>query len=133
MAMGRSNPGPSLRRLTGERLTTTRRSGHSSPELSTAGLTLSLASWTVAPGRPVRQSAGSPRPMCASTTTRCPWTPTTVPAFTLPYTAATVARGSDSAAGRGPPRGGRSLEGVLEDLNVGWVTRTQAPDADHVE
>ena len=54
MAMGRSSPGPSLRRLTGDRLTTTRRSGHSRPELSTAGLTRSRASCTDAPGSPVR-------------------------------------------------------------------------------
>ncbi len=69
IATGRSSPGPSLRRLPGERFTTTRRSGHSSPALSTAGRIRSRASCTGAPGRPVSVSEGNPRPMCASTTT----------------------------------------------------------------
>ena len=43
-AMGRSKPGPSLRIPAGDRLTTTRRSGHVRPELSTAGRTRSRAS-----------------------------------------------------------------------------------------
>ena len=63
-------PGPSLRRVPGERFTTTRRSSHSSPALSTAGLIRSRASWTPAPGSPVIVSDGSPRPTCASTATR---------------------------------------------------------------
>ena len=37
----------------------------------------SSASWTAAPGSSVSVSEGSPRPMSASTTTRCPRTPTT--------------------------------------------------------
>ena len=70
IATGRSSPGPSFRSVPGERLTTTRRSGHSNPALSTAGLIRSRASWTPAPGRPVSVSDGSPRPTCASTATR---------------------------------------------------------------
>jgi hypothetical protein len=70
IATGRSSPGPSFRSVPGERLTTTRRSGHSNPALSTAGLIRSRASWTPAPGRPVSVSDGSPRPTCASTVTR---------------------------------------------------------------
>ena len=53
----------------GERFTTTRRSGHSRPALSTAGRIRSRASCTPAPGSPVRVSDGSPRPTCASTAT----------------------------------------------------------------
>ncbi len=86
IATGRSSPGPSLRRLPGDRLTTTRRSGHSSRALSTAGRIRSRASWTAAPGRPVSVSDGSPRPMYASTMTRCPRTPTTETPLTRPYT-----------------------------------------------
>ena len=86
MAMGRSSPGPSLRRFTGERFTTTRRSGHSRPELSTAGRTRSRASCTEAPGSPVRHRAGSPRPMWASTATGWPSTPITATPMTRPYT-----------------------------------------------
>jgi hypothetical protein len=36
-----------------------------------------------APGRPVNASEGSPRPMCASTATACPRTPTMVTPMTL--------------------------------------------------
>ena len=89
-ATGRSSPGPSLRRLAGARLTTTRRSGHSSPALSTAGRTRSRASFTDAPGRPVKTSDGNPRPTYASTDTRCPPTPSTVTATTRPYTRGTL-------------------------------------------
>ena len=85
-ATGRSSPGPSLRRLAGARFTTTRRSGHSRPALSTAGRTRSRASFTEAPGRPVKTSDGNPRPTNASTVTRCPPTPSTVTATTRPYT-----------------------------------------------
>ena len=46
------------------------------------------ASCTVAPGRPVRVRDGRPRPMYASTITRCPRTPTTVTPLTRPYTVA---------------------------------------------
>ena len=88
IATGRSSPGPSLRRLPGDRLTTTRRSGHSSRALSIAGRIRSRASCTAAPGWPVSVSDGSPRPMCASTATGCPRTPTTVTPTTRPYTVA---------------------------------------------
>ena len=60
MAIGRSRPGPSLRRLTGDRFTTTRRSGHSDPVDSTAGRTRSRASCTDAPGSPVMASERQP-------------------------------------------------------------------------
>ena len=82
---GRSSPGPSLRTFAGARFTTTRRSGHSSSAPSTAGRTRSRASWTAAPGSPVTISAGSPRPTCASTVTRCPPTPSTATPRTRPY------------------------------------------------
>src|SRR5207249_8988371 len=99
-AMGRSNPGPSLRMPAGDRLTTTLRSGQVNPELSTAGRTRSRASWIPAPGRPVSVRAGNPRPTCASTEIRWPRTPTTATANTRPYTGHTVRAGTDTAPGR---------------------------------
>ena len=100
------------------RFTTTRRSGHSRPALSTAGRIRSRASCTPAPGRPVRVSDGSPRPTCASTA-RWPRTPTTVTPLTRPYTVAD------------PSGGHRHLERVLVDLDVraAWTE----PDARDVE
>ena len=66
-AMGRSRPGPSLRRFPGARFTTTRRSGHSRPACSTAGRMRSRASWTAVPASPVSVNEGRPRPTKAST------------------------------------------------------------------
>ena len=60
IAIGRSRPGPSLRRFAGARFTTTRRSGHSSPACSTAGRIRSRPSCTVAPGRPVNDERREP-------------------------------------------------------------------------
>lgn len=88
IATARSSPGPSFRMLPGDRFTTTRRSGHSSLALSTAGRMRSRASWTAAPGSPVNVSDGRPRPTCASTTTGRPRTPTTATPMTRPYTVA---------------------------------------------
>src|SRR5438552_1236814 len=105
--MGRSKPGPSFRIPAGERLTTTRRSGHASPELSTAGRTRSLASWTAGPGRPARTTAGSPRPTCASTVTSRPCTPTTATPNTRPYTAGSVEPPTDTPPSRCLDVGGR--------------------------
>src|SRR4029450_11836699 len=111
--------GPSLRSVPGARFTTTRRSGHSRPALSTAGRIRSRAACTPAPGRPGRVSDGSPRPTCASTATRWPRTPTTVTPLTRPYTVAD------------PSGNHRHLERVLEDLDV-RAARTE-PDARDVE
>ena len=77
-------------------MTTTRRSGHSRPLPSTAGLTRSRASWTPAPGKPASERAGRPRPTCASTEMMWPRTPITATPNTLPYISATVARATDS-------------------------------------
>ena len=95
-AIGRSRPAPSLRRLPGARLTTTRRSGHSSPACSTAGRMRSRASATAAPGSPVSVSAGRPRPTNASTVTGWPPTPITVIPRTRPYMRATLAAAAGS-------------------------------------
>ncbi len=84
-ASGRSRPGPCLRTLAGERLTTTRRAGHSNPARSTAGRIRSRASLIAAPGIPVRVSDGRPRPIEASTTTISPRTPVITTPSTRAY------------------------------------------------
>src|SRR4029453_1776523 len=114
-----SRPGPSLRSVPGARFTTTRRSGHSRPALSTAGRIRSRASCTPAPGRPVRVGGGSPRPTCASTATRWPRTPTTVTPLTRPYTVAD------------PSGSHRHLERGLVDLDA--RAAATEPDARDVE
>jgi hypothetical protein len=53
-------PSPLFARVPGDRLTTTRRSAHSSPALSTAGRIRSRESWSPAPGRPVSVRTGVP-------------------------------------------------------------------------
>ena len=84
-------PGPSLRRLPGARLTTTRRSGHSRPAaLDRRADPIARVAAPAAPGRPVSVSDGSPRPTYASTVTRCPPTPSTVTPKTRPYMARTL-------------------------------------------
>ena len=62
MATGRSRPGPSLRRFPGDRFTTTRRSGHSSPALSTAGRIRSRASCTARAGQAGQRERREPAP-----------------------------------------------------------------------
>src|SRR5712691_2857921 len=144
MAMGRSNPGPSFRIPAGDMFTTTRRMGHSSPEVSTAGLTRSLASCTPAPGRPVRARAGNPRPTCASTVMTWPVTPTTATPNTLPYIRASLWPPTDRAGrlprragpmparGRSGPVGLRGSEGLFEQVNC-RAARSVHRDAGHVE
>ena len=68
-AIGRSRPGPALRRLAGARLATIRRSGNSKPQFVIAARTRSRASLTAASGRPTTEKAGRPRWTSTSTRT----------------------------------------------------------------
>jgi hypothetical protein len=74
-ATGRSKWVPRFGMEAGERLTVIRCCGQGSPEQSTAARTRSRASARAVSGSPTRTNPGMP-PMCTSTWTRCPCTPT---------------------------------------------------------
>ena len=68
-AIGRSKAVPALRTSAGARLTVTRCSGKSKPELRIADRTRSRLSRTLASGRPTSTSEGSPKVTSTSTST----------------------------------------------------------------
>ena len=72
MAMGRSNPAPSLRTLAGARLMVTALLGYPKPEFSSADLMRSRLSRTAVSGIPtVTKSRAEPLYMSTSTSITC--------------------------------------------------------------
>ncbi len=74
--MARSKPEPRLGSAAGESPTVILAAGQLSPLLTMAARIRSRASRNAVSGRPTRIVAGSPFAMSASTSIRCPWTPT---------------------------------------------------------
>ena len=75
-AMARSKQDPCFGSAAGRRFTVIRRIGHRSPELTIAARTRSRASESAASGSPDSTRVGSPLARSASTSTRCPASPT---------------------------------------------------------
>ena len=103
-AIARSKPEPDLCSPAGDRLTVTRESRTSRPQLSRAERTRSLDSRTEASGSPTMTNCTSPRPTWVSTRTRRPSRPTRLTEWVRASRVAALMPRPGSTR-RGPPPG----------------------------